>query len=413
MALFRDQAIDYQRRRFQGRAVLVRPVPLTVMTALMLTILGAIGSFLALADYARSESVPGYLAPAAGAVKVYPPRPGVVSRLAVAEGESVTAGQPLFDIRSEQSLGGGQGLDTAVLASLDEQLRAIDRRIAEAGQRLAVQRERFASAIAGYEAELTALTRQRAAQAELVTLAERALEAGRSLAAQGHLPRALLAERESAYWQAERELAGLGARIGSLEERIEQTRLDIREAEMDTAERVAGLRRSRAELARSRLEVAGRRSVTVEAPRDGIVTALQLGDGAQANPQRPALVILPARTALEARLLIPTRAAGMVRNGQAVRLFYDAFPHQRFGTHAGEITQIARSILAPAEIGAPVAPQEPVYEARARLTAQTVKAYGQAMPLQAGMTLRADIVLERQSLLDWILDPVRSLRGRV
>lgn len=61
----------------------------------------------------------------------------------------------------------------------------------------------------------------------------------------------------------------------------------------------------------------------------------------------------------------------------------------------------------------PVATRQPVYLVTAKLDRQAVHAYGKAMPLQAGMLLSADIVIDRESLIHWILDPLYSLQGRI
>jgi membrane fusion protein len=55
--------------------------------------------------------------------------------------------------------------------------------------------------------------------------------------------------------------------------------------------------------------------------------------------------------------------------------------------------------------------EEPVYRVVASLDAQSVRAFGRLYPLQAGMLLEADIVLERRSLLEWILEPLYSVSG--
>jgi membrane fusion protein len=40
-----------------------------------------------------------------------------------------------------------------------------------------------------------------------------------------------------------------------------------------------------------------------------------------------------------------------------------------------------------------------------------VTAYGKAAPLQPGMQLDADVLLERRRLIEWVLDPVFTLTG--
>jgi membrane fusion protein len=95
-----------------------------------------------------------------------------------------------------------------------------------------------------------------------------------------------------------------------------------------------------------------------------------------------------------------------------VRLAYEAFPYQRFGLHNGRVHNVSGTLLRPAEIVGPMAVRDPSYRVTVTLDRQSIQAFGREFPLGADMTLRADIVFDRRSLLDWVLDPVRSLRGR-
>jgi membrane fusion protein len=49
--------------------------------------------------------------------------------------------------------------------------------------------------------------------------------------------------------------------------------------------------------------------------------------------------------------------------------------------------------------------------ARVQLDAQTMRAYGEARALSAGMQLQADIVIDRPRIVDWLLEPLHALRG--
>jgi membrane fusion protein len=55
-------------------------------------------------------------------------------------------------------------------------------------------------------------------------------------------------------------------------------------------------------------------------------------------------------------------------------------------------------------------PDEPVYKAIAVLDRPDVDANGRKAALQSGMLLKAEIILDRRSLADWILDPLLHKR---
>lgn len=130
------------------------------------------------------------------------------------------------------------------------------------------------------------------------------------------------------------------------------------------------------------------------------------------DPSVSLMTIIPEGSDLEAVLYAPTRAIGFVEKGQETRLLLDAFPYQRFGSFEATITEVSRTVLDPREADVPFKIEEPVYKVKAKLRKQVVNAYGEDIPLQPGMTLTGNIVLERQSFLDWILAPLRAVVNR-
>ena len=96
--------------------------------------------------------------------------------------------------------------------------------------------------------------------------------------------------------------------------------------------------------------------------------------------------------------------------GQEVRFLYDAFPYQNFGAYTGQITELSNTVLTKTDTAGPIQPEEPVYKAVAVLDRPDVDANGQQVALQAGMMLKAEVILDRRSLASWILDPLLHKR---
>ena len=124
------------------------------------------------------------------------------------------------------------------------------------------------------------------------------------------------------------------------------------------------------------------------------------------------MAIIPNNAKLQVELFVPTRAVGFLEIDQKVRVRFDAFPYQRYGIFAGKVKSISKHVLLPQELNVPLELNEAVYRVVVELDQQDIIAYGKHFPLQAGMTLEADIILDRQSLFEWILDPLFSLKGR-
>jgi membrane fusion protein len=373
----------------------------------------AAGVFAGTAGYARRQPTIGALAPAAGAVRVAPPRAGTIAALHVAQGASVAAGDALFTLDFGQSLDGGGTLHAALREALDRQEALLRDQLAVEATRMMAERARLESRLGGMAAETRALTAQRALQDRRATLAEdRAREAG-ELRRRGLVSETELRAREDAALAQRLDLAALDQRLAAMAQDAAQTALQRDTLAAESADREARLRSGLSDLQRQRAEIAAQRALVVRAPVAGRVTAVQASPGQRADPARPLLTLVPRDSALRAELFVPSRAIGFVQPGQQVRLMYDAFPYQHFGTHRGTVESVSEAMVAPADVDGPVRPDGPAYRVAVRLDRPTVAAGGRELPLQPDMTLRADIVLEHRSLIAWVMEPLFAARGRM
>lgn len=132
--------------------------------------------------------------------------------------------------------------------------------------------------------------------------------------------------------------------------------------------------------------------------------------GQPADPRRLQMQIVPDGDTLHAELFVPSRAIGFVEVGQSVRLLYDAFPYQHYGSHRGRVVEVSRTVLDGTEIAVPFKLDGPAYRAVVALERPDVAAHGKRIALQPDMLLKADIILEKRTLVDWILNPLLSAR---
>jgi membrane fusion protein len=87
----------------------------------------------------------------------------------------------------------------------------------------------------------------------------------------------------------------------------------------------------------------------------------------------------------------------------------DAFPYQKFGVQQAQVLSISGSAQTVAAPGGESS--QPHYRIVAGLDKQTLTAYGAEQRLRPGMRLVADINVDERSLLEWLLEPLYSLRG--
>ncbi|CAK1900836.1 Toxin secretion, membrane fusion protein [Vibrio crassostreae] len=156
---------------------------------------------------------------------------------------------------------------------------------------------------------------------------------------------------------------------------------------------------------------------TQKAPKQGTVTvtvtAIQAKVGSQVSPSTPILSIIPTNSPLELELLLPTRSAGFVQQGNTVNIRFDAFPYQKFGLMTGALTSIDKALILPSDKALPIQTEQAMYRVTASLPNQFMNAYGEEFPLKTGMLAEADIILETRTLLEWLLDPIYAIQGKL
>jgi membrane fusion protein len=153
----------------------------------------------------------------------------------------------------------------------------------------------------------------------------------------------------------------------------------------------------------------------IRAPVAGIVSNILVDAGRQIEAGESLATLLPQGVNLDIQVFIPSNAIGFLKNGQQVKLRYDAFPYQKFGVYAGELTELTHVDVSLQELRLRFPHLMEKYQgmtffrATVRPDSQTIQAYGKQVSLKAGLTLEADINLERKRLIEWVFDPVLAL----
>jgi membrane fusion protein len=408
--LFRSEAIAFQQRGKMGDVVLLQPVPAKLLFWSLVAAFALISAYLALAQYARKETVTGYVAPTAGVAKVFVPRAGIITAVHVGESASVEQGQPLFTVAIDQTAADGQNVDTVQLTTLARQKAALREQIEMQEDRAVSERKRLEAQIAGAQEVIALLEEQIAGQGERARLAGSLVDSVEGLRGKGYISEADYKHRRETFLESRQNLSALGQQLAGRRVELAQATASLEQLPTMIAEKVQALRNLIADGEQRIAEIEGRRAFVVRAPIAGRISTLQAAVGRGIDPRQSQLSILPRDSVLQAELFVPTQAIGFVRPGQQVRVLYDAFPYQHFGTYGGRVAAVARTMLAGADLQGPVSLQQPAYRVTVMLDRQDVTAFGSRVPLQPDMLLKADILLDRRSLLAWLLDPLLSAR---
>src|SRR5438309_4285920 len=130
-ALFRQEAIDFlHQRRSWGEVVSLQPISSTILSWCLAGLVAFILCFLSVAQYARKETVSGYLTPTSGTAKIFVPQQGFIKAIHVKEGQEVAEGDPLLTVVTSQITANGDDVNATVLAVLTQQRNVVERQMA-------------------------------------------------------------------------------------------------------------------------------------------------------------------------------------------------------------------------------------------------------------------------------------------
>ena len=419
--LFRKEALAAKGHQFLGSTVLRPPLSFAAWSWLAAVLASAAIAFLFVGEYTKRTRVIGITAPEAGLIKLMAPQTGIVIERRVEEGQQVRAGDVLFVLSAERltDAGGGvAGAQSAILEQLQRRRSSLQDELSR--QRLVTETQLAATSrrLADLQAESAQLGRELATQAAREASMQAQLRRFEDLAGQSFMsPLALQQKRDELLEQTARTQALERSRM-ALQREAASVSAELRQIPLRGEQQLAELQRSLAALQQDVAGTEANRQIVVAAPKDGTVTAI-LADRGQMSSTQPLATLLPRDSALQAHLYAPSRAVGFIEPGQTVRIRYAAYPYQKFGQYEGKVEQVARSALAAAELPPQLAalaqqvPGEGLYRITVALSTPTVTAYGKAQPLTAGMQLEADVMQDTRRLIEWVFEPLVSLRGKV
>jgi len=406
--LFRQKAIDALATNLDGRPIAFLPRPWIGLAVLcVIFVLGA-GCFLLNVEYARKETVRGWLVAEPGVARLAHDDFATVAALGREAGDPVRRGETIMKLSSEVKLGDGRESALQALEQLEAQLDNVDKREALAREQFGADHRAHGQQLRGLDEEIGALGSQQREQHERVKRHTFRLESLHSALERGAIAGAEFLRQQDEVASMQLAYERLRQESNALyRERQEllaaQGRLGIElERSLSTLEAERGELRQRI----SRYEE--QRLLTVQSPIDGTLATLDVVAGSTIHPQQLLATIIPKQSSLTADVYIPSRAVGMVRPGQAVRLLYDAFPHQQFGAASGEVDDIAGYVSLPGDMPVASGLKEAAYKVRIRIASNHVEDGQGSYALRPGMALAAEIVLESRSLANWLLSPVQA-----
>lgn len=359
---------------------------------------------------------------------------GIIDEVLVEPGDLVVENQALAKLRAEGS-GGEVDRLSARRASLAIRAERMDAQATGRNPDFSAWRENwpaliteqqtvFDSAVAQQKASMaTFISRETSAKSE-VSKAESQLRSERELlqfareqlAIQDQLIDEGFTSKQS-HLQAKSAVATAEANAAVAKNRLDQARGALEAA---TADRTGAEAEYKTKIAEERASVIGELAeleqpfnalqdrsdrLTVRAPVAGIVNAVLVnGRGDVVHPGGVVAEITPTGAKMFAEVHVAPKDIGHIAPGQKTDVTVTTFDPNRYGKIAGTVSHISADSFTDERTG------ETYYIAYVALGSQTVGKGHNMHALTAGMQVRAEIVTQKRTLMQYVLKPVgRSL----
>lgn len=334
---------------------------------------------------------PFILVPATGADPIQAPHQGIITRVSVTEGQTVSKGSELFVLRSDEI----RALDTE-LQTLSEDLNTKEEGLQRSDTAYKDQINIKLAEIDQAKSEVNFRENHAKTSRDLVQRMEKLAKKG------GFSEIDLIKTRL--------DLAGSEKDFSVAQRTLQQTDLDRERMEAEHAklrsEQSSEIQKLKMRVAalKADLENTQQNLLTVRSPYDGVVISLdQRTVGSVIQQGQMLCQLAQQNTKLRARLLLGESGFPKLAVAQKVRYFFEAFPYQRYGAVNGRLDWISPSVVTSSD--------GPRFMGLGSLEKTAMPGgHGQSMPLRVGMKGEAHIIVGGRTIAEYAFEPVRQLR---
>lgn len=415
--MFRQEALNHQKMKWRGRALLLPGVPFGVVAALCLFFITAFLAFIITGSYTRRVNVTGEISTYPRAATVYSQVQGVVMKQFVSEGQVITSGAPIYQINVSKSTRSGV-LSENQRRDIENQLERISQIINRLAGSKKATLEMLEKQKALYTAALQSSTDILRRAQEGIRIMKENMDNYRHYQRQGLINKDQLTHQVALYYQQQNNLLGLSGQNeqNALQITLLESQIHTQAAEFDN--QIHQMELQRYELRKELLNIDADDAIVVRALADGRIDSLSVTIGQMVNVGDSLLQVIPHNIAHYSLVLwVSNDAVPYISVGDRVNIRYEAFPAEKFGQFSGTVSLVSRTPASPQEMqtyqGAPkigLIAAQPYYKVVIRPEKQTIAYNGRHLSLENGMKAHSTLFLEKRKIYQWMLSPFYDMK---
>jgi hemolysin D len=233
------------------------------------------------------------------------------------------------------------------------------------------------------QAELRLTEEQNRYQSTMSQLGSDIKQANLRLQEEQNSHQSLLQTGKLAMLRNQQQVKDLDTQIGTLQSQIAQAGSQVTSLKLQMQQRI------------------------VRSPIDGVIFEFPTTKpGAVVQPGQRIAQIAPKNTNFALKAQIPSQDSGFLKVGMPVKIKFDAYPFQEYGIVQGKLTWISPD----SKVSQTPQGNAENFDLEITIDQQYIQNGKKRIPLSAGQTANAEVIIRQRRVIDFVLDPFKKLQ---
>lgn len=416
-SIFRNDAIEHQRKQWVGKALLLSKIPAWLITSLCLIFITALVFAMVCLNYSRRIDVDGEVVTLPHSINVYSPQQGYIITSFAKVGDRVKKGDPLYELDVSRTTSSGN-VSSAAADSITTQIDNLNIVVAKLKSNKESTLLNIQSQIDSYAANHKITLKMANDVRHGMLKMNESLKNYENYLKQGLITQDQLNYQRSQTLSQQSTWQSLSNQSNQEIVQLSQLQSDKQTRGADFDNQIIESESQISDLKRQLAENKANNSIIISAKLDGIIESLSVTSGQMVETSASLAQIKPIDNVTYYLLLwLPENSLPYAKIGDGINIRYNAFPSDKFGQFPGKIFSISSIPASPQEMStySSGSRQEngAYYKVLVSIHDTEFSNKGNKLEITSGLMAKAIVFLETKPLYMWAISPIYKIKNSV
>ena len=419
--LFRQEAINYQKAKWMGKALLIKGYSAWFVFLLSIVFIIVLVLAVIFGTYTRRINVPGEITTQPRAINLFSTQQGFIITSHVKVGDKVKKGDPIYELDVSQTTQLGN-VTQKTIESINNQIKNISEIIETLKENKQITLNALKQQIDEYNKfHQDSLLLVKNAEKGMSEMYE-SMQNYADYQKKGLINNEQFNNQRYLYYQQQNSYQ-------FLQNQIIQENLSIIQLNSELVTKIADFDNKISEyqfqlnaLQRQLTEVNAKGTLIISAPSDGRIESLSVTDGQMVKTDDSLAQLIPTNTdSYYLVLWAPNESVPYISVNDKINIRYEAYPYQKFGQFSGKIMSISKVPASSQEMStyssSPLSQNNVNYQAYYKvmvsLDKQQMAKFNNKIKLTNGMKADITLFLEKRPIYQWMLSPFYDIQKSI